>query len=284
MTALELDHLTNSLHLSEQDMKSVAVLANLNLTIPSQPELLSRLETTILDNPDISISRLAAIIKRDSGVSSRIFHLCNTVGAGTLGKIDTVEDAIMCLGINQILNITRSVLIEQMIGGASSSARFAAFWERAQGIAQIAAAAAIQKNIGISFDEAYMAGLFHDCGAAILMKAMDGLYLDKLSSSETVDWTRIAEVDEELGLDHALVGYITAQYWHLPDYICHAIRHHHALPAEPGRARTLIALLQFAIHLHNRILLGVDAAQWEAESDTVLEILGMTDAELGQYV
>jgi HD-like signal output (HDOD) protein len=283
MITLDADYLANSPHLSEQDRNSAAIIASMNLSIPSQPELLRQLEAAILDNPDISVSRLAAIIKRDSGVASRIFQLCNSVATELFGRVDTVEDAILCLGVNQILNIVRSVSIEQMLGGASSSARFAAFWERSQAIAQMAAAATVQKNIGISFDEAYLIGLFHDCGVAILMKAMDGTYHEKLIVNETVDWTRITEVDRELAIDHALVGYVTAHYWNLPEYICHTIRHHHAPPPETGKARTLIALLQFATHLHNRILHGVDSPQWQTERDTVLGILGISGDELKQY-
>jgi HD-like signal output (HDOD) protein len=283
MIALDANYFATSPHLSEQDRNSAAAIAGMNLTIPSQPELLRQIEAAILENSNISVSRLAAIIKRDSGVASRIFHLCNSVATELFGRIDTIEDAILCLGVTQILNIARSVSIEQMLGGAASSARFTAFWERSQAIAQMAAATTAQRKIGIGFDEAYLAGLFHDCGAAILMKAMDGLYEEKLTINETIDWSRITEVDRQLAVDHALVGYITARYWNLPEYICQAIRHHHRLPAEPGNTRTLIALLQFSTNLHNRILLGADSPEWKTEKGTVLEALGMTGDELGQY-
>jgi HD-like signal output (HDOD) protein len=284
MITLDADYFANSPHLSEEDRDSAVIIASMNLTIPSQPELLRQLEAAILENPDISVNRLAAIVKRDSGVASRIFQLCNSVATELLGRIDTVEDAILCMGVNQILNIARSVAIEQMLGGTSSAAGFSAFWERSQAIAQMAATTTVQKNIGIGFDEAYLVGLFHDCGVAILMKALDGRYHEKLISNEMVDWTRITEVDKELEIDHALVGYVTAHYWNLPEYICYAIRHHHTPPPKVGKARTLIALLQLSTHLHNRMLLGVDSPQWENERDTVLEALCITGDELRQYI
>ena len=67
-------------------------------------------------------------------------------------------------------------------------------------------------------------------------------------------WTDLAEEDNKrFNADHCVIGYLVARHWHLPDFICNAIRHHHDL-RQMGinhAARTMVAILLLASRLYD---------------------------------
>ena len=132
-------------------------------------------------------------------------------------------------------------------------------------------------------DQAYMAGIFHECGVPLLMQRFPdyckSLQLDNLSC-----WPNLAEEDAKFNVDHCSIGFIVARHWGLPNFVCAAIQYHHEMPREEvGTTCTLVAILQLAIHFYHRIS-NIDDPLWSKIGKAVLDELGIrVDEELNYF-
>ncbi len=87
-------------------------------------------------------------------------------------KVQSVQQAVAVLGLRNLLKIVYGVVLKQSLGGADAP-QMARFWERSNYNAVVSAYLA-GRLPGISSDDAYTFGLFHDAGISILMQKFPG--------------------------------------------------------------------------------------------------------------
>jgi HD-like signal output (HDOD) protein len=132
-------------------------------------------------------------------------------------------------------------------------------------------------------DQAYLAGIFHDCGVPLLMERFPS-YCRAMHLEENDTWIDLLEEDKKYQADHCVVGYFVARHWHLPEFICEAIRFHHDLPQlVPGDSRSLAAIIQLAIHAYHQYL-HLDDPDWGRVVEDVQEELGIHADDLPEYL
>jgi HD-like signal output (HDOD) protein len=159
----------------------------------------------------------------------------------------------------------------------SSSAAYEAYWARSRSVAQLAMLVAEFRygHVKIDPDQAYLAGVFHDCGVPVLMQRFPS-YCETMSLHVPGCWADIALEDKKYFADHAVVGYLVGRHWSLPDYVCAATRYHHDLDGtKPEDARSVVAAVQYAVELHCRDRRS-DNPDWEAQQPGVYQALGFT--------
>jgi HD-like signal output (HDOD) protein len=123
-------------------------------------------------------------------------------------------------------------------------------------------------------DQAYMAGIFHECGVPVLMLRFPK-YCSALKLENATCWPNLSEEDVKFNVDHCSVGYLVARHWGLPDFVCDAIRFHHDMPEEHtvGASVTLVAIIQLAAHYYH-MLHHVDDPLWQKIGPRVLSEIG----------
>jgi HD-like signal output (HDOD) protein len=123
-------------------------------------------------------------------------------------------------------------------------------------------------------DQAYLAGIFHECGVPVLMMRFPQ-YCEALRLDNATCWPELSEEDGKFDVDHCSVGYLVARHWGLPDFVCDAVRFHHDLPEERtvGASVTLVAIIQLGSHFYHR-LQHVEDKMWETIGPRVLSELG----------
>lgn len=263
--------------------KTINELVSKGIKLPSQPKVLIELESTLASG-DCSVKILANIISSDPGITAMLFKTAYSPVFGCHRKFDTIEQVLMVVGIKQTCNLIQAISLTNSI---SDSARRSldTFWIRSQEVAQIASLIAADRVsvCNVFPDQAYMAGIFHECGVPVLMQRFPD-YCARLQFDATTCWPDLAEEDALFNVDHCSIGYLVAQHWKLPDFICHAILCHHEVPREElGAVRTLVAILQLAIHFHHRIN-HTDHPLWWKIRDELLPELGIyPDGEQAYY-
>ena len=131
-------------------------------------------------------------------------------------------------------------------------------------------------------DQAYMAGIFHECGVPLLMLRFPD-YCKSLHLDSLCCWPSLAEEDAKFNVDHCSIGYIVARHWKLPDFVCAAIQYHHEMPFEEvGTSCTLVAILQLSIHFYHRIS-NIEDPLWAKIGNAVLNELGIRVDEEQDY-
>ena len=233
--------------------KALTELVGKGIRIPPQPRVVLELQD-MLRKDDYDMRSVARVISQDPGIVAMLFKAAQSPVFKRSRKLESLEQILMAIGVKQTFNLVQAVALSTSVSDGTRKA-FETFWTRAQEIGRLAAIIAEDRVsvCNVFPDQAYMAGIFHECGVPVLMLRFPE-YCQTLQLENTCCWPNLAQEDERFNVDHATVGYLVAKHWKLPDFICAAIRYHHELPLEElGAAVSLVCLLQLAIQFYHRM-------------------------------
>lgn len=257
--------------------KAMKDLVAKGIKIPPQPGVLIALRKMVAKS-DANVRALASVIALDLGISAMLFRAARSPVFGRGKKLSSIEEVIMTVGVKQTFNLVQAMALTCSVSDKTRNA-YAVFWTRSQEIAALAAIIAKDRVsiCNVFPDQAYMAGIFHECGVPILMQRFPD-YCQELQFNKTSCWPTLAEEDARYQVDHCSIGYIVARHWALPEFICAAIRYHYEIPRdEVSAACALVAIIQLAGNFYLR-LNNVEDPLWATLRSEVLKELGL-DAE-----
>lgn len=270
--------------LSGDEGKSVKRLFDKGVTIPPQPRVLQELQASLARGvADVRV--LARIIAQDPGISSVLFRVVQGAAFRRFQPFSTLESVLQGIGIVQTGNLVRAIALSSALPAKHNRQAFDAFWVRSQAISELAMLIADERVsvCNIFPDQACLAGVFHDCGVPVLMQRFS-TYCRDMRLDAPGGWPDLAEEDARFNADHCVIGYLVGKHWRLPDFICASIRYHHDMTRiENHSARTMVAILQLAIHaycLDQRL----GNPEWDAVRRDVLEELGLSDDALPEML
>lgn len=260
--------------------KSPPTIATDNIQIPSPPSLLLELEQ-LLDADDINLQAVASLISKDAGITAQIFRALTTPAYGLKKAPDSLGKAVSILGMRTLHDLVKDLCLRQAMSG--NGLQLDPFWERSAEVACLASSIAWAQRsvVNVLPEHAHLVGLFHDCGIPVLaMHTSD--YCQAFCKNGSPVWPDSRKEDQKFKTDHTVVGFLVAKHWKLPEYVCQAIRHHHEIVEAEHKAATLVAILQMAIHIHNRRS-GQDDSEWQEIEARVLDELGIHPDGLGEF-
>lgn len=253
------------------------------IRIPPQPRVVIELQEMLLDG-DYDMRDVAQVIAKDPGIVAMLFKASRSPVFAHGRKLNSLEQVVMVIGVRQVFSLVQAVALSTIVSNGTSKA-FDVFWTRAHEVAQIAALIAADRVsvCNVFPEQAFMAGIFHECGVPVLMMRFPE-YCRALRLADTSCWPSLVEEDAKFNVDHITIGYLVARHWKLPDFVCAAIRYHHDLPTdEAGAATTLVCILQLAIHFYHRMN-RQDNPLWAAIGPTVLAEVGLAADEESDYL
>lgn len=249
-------------------------LAKQGVKIPPQPRVLVELQQ-LMASEDYEMRSVAKVISQDPGIVSLLFKAARSPAFARAKNAQTLEQILMVVGVKQVFNLVRAVSLSSTLSDSTRKA-FEIFWGRAHEIALMASLIAEDRVsvCNVFPDQAYLAGIFHECGVPVLMMRFPQ-YCEALRLDNATCWPELSEEDGKFDVDHCSVGYLVARHWGLPDFVCDAVRFHHDLPEERtvGASVTLVAIIQLGSHFYHR-LQHVEDKMWETIGPRVLSELG----------
>lgn len=269
-----------SLQLNSQDQKSLDQLITQGIRIPAQPAVLTELRQTIARG-DYTLASVARLINKDPGLVATLFKVAQSPVFARGRKFTKLNDVLQVIGIQQTYNLVQSIALANAIGDCGRSA-LERFWARSGDVAELASLIATDhiSVCNVFPDQAYMAGIFLQCGVPVLMMRFPD-YCKMLQSGDS--WPDLAKEDAYFNVDHCTIGYLVARHWGLPDFVCAAIRYQAECPEEQtGAAASLVAIVQLAAHAY-LVDKGQGDPLWPAIGRRVLDELGRSDDELPDY-
>ncbi|MBI1173661.1 MAG: HDOD domain-containing protein [Sideroxydans sp.] len=234
--------------------------------------------------PDAAIERIAQPIKRDAGMAAALLKLANSPLYARGARITSVNQALSVLGMKVTVNLLNNVALIQSM--ANDPPSFEKFWERSSLGATVSARLAKKLN-GISQDDAYITGLFHDCGIPVLMRT----YPDyrEVMTARAKGGKAVYEVEDEVySTNHAVVGSMMARSWFLPDNVSKAILYHHdkTIYTIPGsHVTTEIIRLIGVVHMAELVVdehFCQHSPDWEAVAADVLHYFDMSEQDFSE--
>lgn len=248
--------------------------------IPSPPPLLDELNR-LLDDANAGMEDIGAVVQTDAGLTASLYRTLSKPMYGVRRPPETVAQAISIVGLNTVAELVKGLSLEAAIYGESKF--YPWFWERANDIARYARTIAFKQRMvcNIFPDHAQLAALFMDCGVPILIQHNEK-YEYAFITSKGYIWPDVLGEDKRFDTDHAVVGYLAARHWKMPDYVCQAVRWHHEPINVNDQAATLVAILQTAEHIYNTRALKDDSA-WERYEKKALEEIGVAKEGLAEF-
>jgi HD-like signal output (HDOD) protein len=267
------------------DEKSLDGILN-GLTLLARPSLMMDIDKVYPE-----INPIAELISRDPGVSAAILKVINSPLFGMRREITSVQQAAMLLGLKNVINIVNGVLLKASTSQHIDPASLQGYWQATNDVA--VAASLLAKETGlVSADEAYLLGLFHNCGMLVILEKHPD-YMKAIADSYAEEGNLTDLENNRFKADHAIIGFYICHTWRLSPSIANAIMKHHdtlsiqALladntkndPVEAG----LMALLKLAEHLAKEYhFLGGnnDDTEWNLIKDDVLRYAGIDETDL----
>lgn len=268
---------------AQADIDPEALARSASVPIPPQPGLLLDLRRTAQD-AKYNAHTIAKVVSRDVAVSAAVMRCANSAFFGLRAKVSTIHHAISVLGATNVINIVASVCFKSSVHEAGH-VPLPRYWDTATAVAD--ATAYLAKRLGgVSSDVGYTAGLFLDCGIALLAQRYPG-YKTVLREANAAIEEKFTEVEDRyLNTNHAVIGYLVSRAWGLPEAVREGIRSHHdaeeLLRSDRARyteADHLIALLKLAEHIEAVYSKREGQPEWERIRPLVLEHLRLSEPD-----
>jgi putative nucleotidyltransferase with HDIG domain len=249
------------------DRESTLDLIGLSHDVPTLPDRFVRIQR-IIDNPHSGIDDLAEAIHTDQATCAMILKVANSAAYNPSGRpTSTLRQALSRLGSREVSHIALTMSLMFGFALPMGMAHVRAFWIHAFGTAIIAEQLALR--VGYKDGrEAFMAGLLHDIGRAMIGLRVDLAYFESplvhLHGDELVAAER-----EHYGLDHAEAGMHTLTLWHFPPKLIRAVAEHHQADSTDTLARIIRTACQLSNeHIPNGAHIeGIPPLLHEAMSD-----------------
>jgi putative nucleotidyltransferase with HDIG domain len=195
--------------------------------LPTLPVVAKQIQKLIA-SPNSTMIQIAAIIAKDQAIAARVIRLINSAFYGLGGKVTSIQQAIVFLGLNTVKNLVMGVSVVKIFEESPSQASLfdrQKFWMHTFATALGAKLIAKKMNI-LELEDFFLAGLLHDIGILILDQFFHQEFIEIMlgAAKKQIDYTR-AEQDF-LGITHAEIGEFIARKWKLPEVLVHSILYH----------------------------------------------------------
>ena len=222
-----------------QMLEDIASELSGDVIFPTAFDVVSRLRK-VLQDPNLTMARLAEVIELEPLISGRLIALANSVAHRRSGlEVTSVKIAVTRLGLNLVRSTAMAIAMSQLLR-AKDLLPFSTFaddlWRhslRSAAAAEIVA----HRMTRISPDEALLAGLVHDLGAFYMLYRASQ-YSELRARPGTVKYL-VTEWHESIG--HSLLVALA-----LPHSISDAVRDHDRPRPVPRPPKNLTDLVYVA--------------------------------------
>jgi HD-like signal output (HDOD) protein len=209
-------------------------LRTLEISIPAKPDVLVRLSLLLADE-NVNLDDLGHLIEDDMALSAALLKAVNSSLYGLKGRVQSAQQAITYLGMREVVGIAYEMGLRAAFGPA---AELEPLWQRAalRGLIM----GRLAGKLGIDAWAAHSAGLFEECGKAVLFRhAVDHYRAMLRAATSDVELASLERVG--FGVSHDALGAALCESWGLAAAAVDSVRHHvavqstHRLPAQLDR-------------------------------------------------
>jgi len=199
-------------------------LRRLDIDIPAQPDALVRL-SLLLAEDEVDLRAASALIESDMALAAAVLKAVGASLYGLQGRVQSVQQALTYLGLREIAAVTFEMGLRAAFPPA---AELEPIWRRAALRGMVMGRLAQQ--LGVDAWAAHSAGLFEECGKAVLFRHAPDHYRPMLRAASS-DTELIALERAGFGVSHDALGAALCESWGLAAPAVASVRHHVAVQA-----------------------------------------------------
>ncbi len=246
-----------------------ALVGNDQVQLPPLPEVAMRVQE-VLGSDQINMRELGSLLTRDPAIVAALLRLANSVAFGGLGRIEKLPAAVQRIGLKQVGAIVTALGLKGHFEHPSPEKRalLEALWDHS--VASAFAARAIARRVGENQERAFLAGLLHDCGKVLVLKAVDKIEEEGLGFAASREL--LVELMTQL---HPSLGHRVLVEWNLSEELAVIARDHHEV--DEG-ADTMMLCVQAANLITRKLGFHLEPDETIAlVGHPVMDSLGMDD-------
>ncbi|MGN6524901.1 MAG: HDOD domain-containing protein [Burkholderiaceae bacterium] len=192
---------------------------NLDFDLPAQPQSLVKL-AALLREDDVNLQQIGALIDSDMSFAAAVMKAVNSPLYGLKGRVQSVQQAVTYLGVREISAIAYETGLQAAFPQVP---QLVAVWERARlrGLLMGRLAQALSMEAW----GAHTAGLFEECGKAVLFRHDAARYAPMLAQAPNDE--ALLELERQaFATTHEEVGARLCEAWGLAPAAVASVRHH----------------------------------------------------------
>ncbi len=181
-----------------------------------------------IQKSDASLKKIGELIEGDISLSTRVLQVANMAVFSHLGRISSVKQAVVFLGLNVLRAL---ILYIQVFSFDSSTSHFYKYLKQLEKhclkVAETSKAIAIDYKVNrMMQDDCFTAGLLHDIGKLVILTKMENW-------KQTIEYAKENDIpvwqaeNAILGTSHAEIGAYLLGVWGFPTEIIDAVAYHH---------------------------------------------------------
>ena len=222
-------------------------LRSLNIDIPAQPESLVKLSLLLADQ-EMNLQAVSALITSDMALAAAVLKTANSPLYGLSGRVQSVQQATTYLGTREVAAITFEMGLRAVFPTAPE---LTPLWLRAnvRGLLM----GRIGQALNVDPWAAHSAGLFEECGKAVLFRHATARYRPMLEAAADDEELLMLE-HAEFGMSYDALGAALCESWGLAPSAVASVRYHvivnttRELPMQlPRRAICALSALAHAL-------------------------------------
>ena len=239
----------------------------------------------LLDDPDCGMTDLSDIIRHEPALTANILKLANSSFFGLPGKITDAKQAVVYLGMTQVVDLVLLVSCSESFNGSHGGYGLTTgeLWKSAVSAAILANDLAEIK--GLKQTSLFFSGaLLRDIGKVVLDQHVKSA-IEPIMNRVNIQSMTFREAERQvLGFDHCQVGSMVAKNWHFPAPLQCIIQYSHTpLEAKGCFLEASIVYLADALCRKMEIGLGVDDPSYP-EDDRVARSVGLQLSQIQRVI
>lgn len=226
-------------------------------TITPIPQAALKIINLIFEG-DYDANEIARAIETDQVLAAKVLRLCNSALFGSKRPIDSLDEAVLILGGNNMLQLVGTAAVDSLLAERQGGYAMlkGGLYKHAVGVAHAAKLIAADLGLG-NPGVAYAAGLLHDIGKVVLDQYFASFQPLFYQDQDKTDPDLIDLEQQLLGMNHQEAGLLLAKDWGLPESITQTIAHHHH-PEQAATHQELVHLVHLADLLTTWYLAGLE--------------------------
>jgi putative nucleotidyltransferase with HDIG domain len=245
-----------------------------------QPPILPEVAVALFEiahRPDVNVAEVEAAVKRDPTVVARVVAAASSAALAQRGPARSLREALVRLGLIQVRDIAFQVTVHARVFRVPAySANMRELLNRAQAAGIVARE--ICRLLRFESDLAYLCGLLHDVGQAIIV----GIVGEHIKTTGGAP-PPLVLLEPTLRALHAEVGARVCSHWKLPETIVDAVRHHHQ-PEQSSHPAAMALVVAVADVLLGHAGLCGEAKRVEPLAEPLFYRLNLTPKQVAELL
>ncbi|HYA13511.1 MAG TPA: HDOD domain-containing protein [Syntrophales bacterium] len=237
-----------------------------------------------VNNPQSSIKDIGEIISGDPGLTSRLLRLVNSPFYGFQSKIDTVSQALLMVGTQQIRDLALATSVISLFKGIPGHlVNMESLWKHSVGCGLAARMLATVGQCKGNVEFFFTAGIIHDIGRLVIYKQIPETAQKMILQCKDSKKPLFLVEKEVLGFDHSDLGRALAQLWNLPPTLEEVLACHH-VPWETKQYPVEACVIHIADYIAHAMQLGDSGEQYIPPLDERVWELGGIPARVLSFM